>query len=133
MRTRGQYPAPPPNSRAGRPALGSGDPAVSRFAVGSDEFDIYVLSGALGKRGWFPDRQQLPPSLHFMVTPAHAAIVDEFLTTLREAVADVREKGGESTGAGVYGSVVRLEDRGMVRNVIMDFIDGLTRERDEAK
>ncbi len=68
-----------------------------------------------------------------MVTPAHAAIVDEFLATLREAVDDVREKGGESTGAGVYGSVVRLPDRGMVRNVIMDFIDGLTREREEAK
>ena len=110
-----------------------GDPDVSLFAVGSDEFDIYVLSEALGARGWFPDRQQLPPSLHFMVTPAHAAIVDEFLTTLREAVDEVREKGGESTGAGVYGSVVRLADRGLVRNVIMDFIDGLTREREEAK
>jgi glutamate/tyrosine decarboxylase-like PLP-dependent enzyme len=110
-----------------------GDPDVSLFAVGSDEFDIYVLSEALGKRGWYPDRQQLPPSLHFMVTPAHAAIVGEFLGALREAVEEVREKGGESMGAGVYGSVVRLPDRGMVRNVIMDFIDNLTREREEAK
>jgi glutamate/tyrosine decarboxylase-like PLP-dependent enzyme len=110
-----------------------GDPDVSLFAVGSDEFDIYVLSEALGARGWYPDRQQLPPSLHFMVTPAHAAIVDEFLGTLREAVAGVREKGGESTGAGVYGSLVKLPDRGMVRNVIIDFIDNLTREREEAK
>ena len=91
------------------------------------------MSEALNARGWFPDRQQLPPSLHFMVTTAHAAIVDDFLTTLSDAVTDVREKGGESTGAGVYGSVVGLKDRGMVRNVIMDFIDGLTREPEEAK
>jgi glutamate/tyrosine decarboxylase-like PLP-dependent enzyme len=110
-----------------------GDPDVSLFAVGSDEFDIYVLSEALGARGWYPDRQQLPPSIHFMVTPNHAGHIDEFLATLREAVHEVREKGGESTGAGVYGSVVRLPDRGMVRNVIMDFIDNLTREREEAK
>ena len=110
-----------------------GDPDVSLFAVGSDEFDIYVLSEALGARGWYPDRQQLPPSLHFMVTPNHAGHIDEFLTTLREAVHEVREKGGESTGAGVYGSVVRLPDRGMVRNVIIDFIDNLTREREGAK
>jgi hypothetical protein len=68
-----------------------------------------------------------------MVTPNHAGHIDEFLATLREAVHEVREKGGESTGAGVYGSVVRLPDRGMVRNVIIDFIDNLTREREGAK
>ena len=110
-----------------------GEPDVSLFAVGSDAFDIYVLSEALGKRGWYPDRQQLPPSLHFMVTPAHAPIVEPFLATLREAVKEVTTEGGESTGVGVYGSLIKLPDRGMVRNVILDFMDGLTREREAAQ
>lgn len=110
-----------------------GDPDVSLFAVGSDDFDIYLLSEALGRRGWYPDRQQLPPSLHFMVTPAHAAIADEFVGTLREAVDEVTREGGESQGVGVYGSLVKLPDRGMVRNVILDFMDNLTRETEEAR
>ncbi|MEX0683283.1 MAG: aspartate aminotransferase family protein [Dehalococcoidia bacterium] len=110
-----------------------GEPDASLFAVGSDDFDIYVLSEALGKRGWYPDRQQLPPSLHFMVTPVHAPIVEPFLSALREAVEEVRTEGGVSSGAGVYGSLVKLPDRGIVRNIILDFMDGLTRERDEAK
>jgi sphinganine-1-phosphate aldolase len=67
------------------------------------------------------------------VTPAHAPIAEEFLATLREALDEVTREGGESQGVGVYGSLVKLPDRGMVRNVILDFIDGLTREREEAK
>ena len=50
-----------------------GDPDVSLMAFGSDELDIYAVGDALDQLDWHPDRQQAPPSLHLMVTPAHAA------------------------------------------------------------
>ncbi|HYZ91986.1 MAG TPA: aspartate aminotransferase family protein [Actinomycetota bacterium] len=65
-------------------AFGSADPQVDIMAVG-DRMD---------DKGWHLDRQHGPDALHMMLSPAHAGIVDEFLSDLRNAV----EHAGESRG-----------------------------------
>jgi glutamate/tyrosine decarboxylase-like PLP-dependent enzyme len=81
-----------------------GVPDMSVFAFGSDELDAYAIGDALETRGWHPDRLQLPPDLHLMVTPAHAPVVDEFLRDLRAATAEVAAaSGASSTTAAAYG------------------------------
>ena len=62
-----------------------GHPQATLMAVASDHLDIYELGDELGQQGWYIDRQQLPPSLHLTITPAHAAVVDEFLRDLELA------------------------------------------------
>ena len=39
--------------------------------------------------GWSIDRQQLPPSLHLTITPAHVELVDSFLADLEVAALEV--------------------------------------------
>src|SRR3990170_1387542 len=56
-----------------------GQPDMSVFAFTSDSLDVYAVADAMDARGWNMDRQQKPPSLHIMVTPAHAGIVPQFL------------------------------------------------------
>lgn len=111
-----------------------GDPPMSVFAFGSDGADVYAIADALDRAGWHPDRQQLPPSLHLMVTPAHKDIVQPFLADLREAVAGIAAEGPAPGGsAAMYGMLGTVADRGIVRNVILDFIGGLTKVEEETK
>jgi glutamate/tyrosine decarboxylase-like PLP-dependent enzyme len=107
-------------------------PDMSVFAFTSDTVDIYAVADGLEAMGWYPDRQQLPPSIHCMVTPAHRDIVKPYLSDLEKAVAGVAADGPASGGrAAMYGMLGTLPDRGAVRNVIIDSIDRLT-QRSEA-
>ncbi len=105
-----------------------GDPDISLMAFGSDELDIYAVGDALDQLDWHPDRQQAPPSLHLMVTPAHAPIVEPFLAAARQAVESVRAGEVVSGGtAAMYGAAAKIPDRGAVRSFIADAVEGFTR------
>lgn len=117
------------------PELGVlGQPDMTVFAFASDSIDIHAVADVLDEAGWHPDRQQLPPSLHIMVTPAHENAIAPFLSALASAVERVR--AGEKTASGraaVYGMLEKMPDRGQVQNVVLDSIDRLTQvKRDGA-
>jgi glutamate/tyrosine decarboxylase-like PLP-dependent enzyme len=104
-------------------------PDMSVFAFTSESADIYAVGDALGERGWSPDRQQDPPSLHIMVTPAHEAVAGDFLHDLQASAARVAEGELAASGsAAMYGAVAKMEDKTPARSFIAEFIDGLTRK-----
>ena len=103
-----------------------GEPAMSIFSFGSDELDVYALADRMDARGWNMDRQQLPPSLHMMITPAHAANVESLLSDLRACVDEVRATGPSPEGsAAMYGMMGSLPDRSQVNDFILEFMDSL--------
>lgn len=65
-----------------------GDPAMSVFAFGSDEFDIFAVGDRMDERGWHPDRQKGPDALHLMVSPEHDRVADRFVEDLDASVRD---------------------------------------------
>src|SRR5207244_233571 len=67
-----------------------GDPAMSVFAFTSDVIDVYALGDAMQERGWHLDRQQRPPSLHMMITPAHEKLVPEIVSDMRACAMSVK-------------------------------------------
>lgn len=103
-----------------------GEPAMTIFAFDSPSVDIYALGDAMDRRGWFIDRQQKPPCLHMMITPAHARHVEAIREDL---VASVREvKGTAQAGAGsaaMYGMLGSLPDRSQVKDFILEFMESL--------
>ncbi len=110
-----------------------GDPDMSVFAFTSDSLEIHAVADVLDEAGWHPDRQQLPPSLHCMVTPAHKDVVGPFLTDLQRAVGHVATNAPASSGrAAMYGMLDKMPDRGAVRDVVLDSIDRMTRLKDDA-
>ncbi len=103
-----------------------GEPEMSVFGFTSDSIDVFVLGEEMGARGWKLDRQQLPPALHLMVTPAHAAIVERFLADLRECTEKIRETKPTPEGAAaMYGMLATVPDRSMVPQLLLEFMDGL--------
>jgi len=110
-----------------------GKPDMSVFAFTSDSLDIHSVADALDEAGWHPDRQQLPPSLHCMVTPAHEDAVKPFVGALTSAVERAKMKFPADGGkAAVYGMLDKLPDRGAVRDVVLDSMDRLTQVKRDA-
>jgi sphinganine-1-phosphate aldolase len=100
-----------------------GDPAMSVFAFTSDVIDVYALGDAMQERGWHLDRQQRPPSLHMMITPAHEHLVPEIVADMRACVASVKRGAAPEGTAAMYGMLGSLPDRGMVRDIVMQVLD----------
>jgi glutamate/tyrosine decarboxylase-like PLP-dependent enzyme len=109
-----------------------GQPDASVFSFAADGFDIYAVGDVMDERGWHLDRQQLPPKLHLVVTPAHEAIVDGFLADLAEAAASVAREGAPAGGrAAMYGMLGTLPDRGAVEKVMRDFMERSTQPKED--
>jgi len=104
-----------------------GDPKLSVFAFVGTDVDTYAMGDALEARGWHVDRQIKPASLHFMVTPAHAGIVDRFLDDLQASVDEVRANPESATSgqAAMYGMMATLPDSDMLEEIVLQTLDGL--------
>jgi glutamate/tyrosine decarboxylase-like PLP-dependent enzyme len=108
------------------------DPAVIAGPTG-EGIDMYVLGDRMQARGWRVDRQQTPPSLHLTVSPAHDEIADTFVRDLRECSKDVAESGAQAEGAAaMYGMLGKIPDRAVVREALLDFMDGIEAMADTA-
>jgi glutamate/tyrosine decarboxylase-like PLP-dependent enzyme len=68
-----------------------GEPDLTVMAYGASSFDIHAVADRMQARGWFVSPMASPRAIHLgMLTPAHAAVVDEYLADLAAAVAEVR-------------------------------------------
>jgi len=72
-----------------------GDPTYHLVAMSSDPdgdhpIDVFALGEALGRRGWFHDRQGPPDSLHSTVSNSNTGVIDEYLGALAASVDEVR-------------------------------------------
>jgi glutamate/tyrosine decarboxylase-like PLP-dependent enzyme len=72
-----------------------GAPELTVMGYGATGIDIDAVAQELGARGWFVTGMATPPGIHTgMLSPAHAAVVDQYLADLRAAVAAVRSGTG---------------------------------------
>ena len=120
-----------------------GKPVMSSIAIGSDAasvpgptgegLDLYVLADLMQARGWRVDRGQNPPSLHLTISPAHDALAPKFVEDLRACAREVVDSGAQAQGAAaMYGMLGKLPDRGIVRDALLDFMDGIEAMADTA-
>jgi sphinganine-1-phosphate aldolase len=64
--------------------------AMASDPTAEHPIDVFALGDALGKRGWFHDRQNPPDSLHSTVSVGNAPVIEQYLTDLAACVAEVR-------------------------------------------
>ncbi len=102
------------------------EPVGGVFAFGSDSINVYELGDAMDARGWKLDRQMNPAALHVMVTPAHAAVLEQFLKDLTECAKSLTAGEPAPDGsAAMYGMVGTIPDRQQVDDFLVEFLDGL--------
>ncbi|HEY5011441.1 MAG TPA: hypothetical protein VIK61_01890, partial [Acidimicrobiia bacterium] len=71
-----------------------GDPIGPVLSFRSDTIDLDAVADVMDDRNWNLNRNTAPRGLHLMLSPAHAAVADELLSDLRDAVAHHGESRG---------------------------------------
>jgi hypothetical protein len=92
------------------------------FSISSKKHDIYAIGDELSIRGWHLDRQQNPSSLHCTVTLAHELSADQFISDLREAVAEVKKPSVHKAKAGI----MKFATRAMVKLLPESMVSKIT-------
>ncbi|XP_073222300.1 sphingosine-1-phosphate lyase [Cicer arietinum] len=103
-----------------------GKPDMTIVAFGSDVLDIFEVNDIMSSKGWHLNALQRPNSIHICVTLQHVPVVEDFLRDLKESVKTVKENPGPISGglAPIYGAAGKMPDRGMVQELLVDFMDG---------
>src|SRR4051794_36626112 len=71
-----------------------GDPTAHLLAIAAapeweDRVDVFAVGEALGRHGWFQDRQKPPDSLHATVSAGNAPVIEDYLRDLAASVDEV--------------------------------------------
>jgi len=106
-----------------------GRPQSSVFAVASDEVNIFAVTDAMKRRGWYMENQQFPASIHITVSPGHSEVVDALLRDFAAAIDEARDlpESDLSEAAVMYGMMGTLPDRAMAKEFAMQYLDGVYR------
>nr|GMD57826.1 Sphingosine-1-phosphate lyase [Ipomoea batatas] len=99
---------------------------MSIIAFGSDVVDIFEVNDVLSSKGWHLNALQRPNSIHICVTLQHASVAQEFVKDVKDAVQTVKQNPGPMSGglAPIYGAAGRIPDRVMVKDLLIDYMDG---------
>ncbi len=69
-----------------------GEPIGPVLALSSEEIDMYSVGDDMDERGWYLNRLTTPRGLHLMLSPGHAAVVDQLVADLGDAVGSAGER-----------------------------------------
>uniref|UniRef100_A0A803L1B0 sphinganine-1-phosphate aldolase n=1 Tax=Chenopodium quinoa TaxID=63459 RepID=A0A803L1B0_CHEQI len=102
-----------------------GRPDMTIVAFASNDIDIFEVNDLMSSKGWHLNALQRPNSLHICLTLQHVLVADDFLTDLQKSVRTVKENPGPISGglAPIYGAAGRMPDRGMVQELLVNFMD----------
>ncbi|XP_008809535.2 sphingosine-1-phosphate lyase [Phoenix dactylifera] len=102
-----------------------GKPDMTVVAFGSNAVNIFEVNDIMSSKGWHLNALQRPNSLHICVTLQHVPTFEDFLRDLRDSVRTVKENPGPVSGglAPVYGAAGTMPDRGMVHELLVEFMD----------
>ncbi|KAG1331448.1 Sphingosine-1-phosphate lyase [Cocos nucifera] len=98
-----------------------GKPHMTVVAFGSNAVDIFEVNDLMSSKGV----PLILLSLHICVTLQHVPVFEDFLRDLRDSVKTVKENPGPISGglAPVYGAAGKMPDRGMVQELLVEFMD----------
>jgi len=63
-----------------------------------EKLSIFAVWARLKALGWFTGVVTEPPGIHLMLSPAHAAVIDDYIEDLTRAVAEVLEESDSAEG-----------------------------------
>ncbi|XP_075226838.1 sphingosine-1-phosphate lyase [Lycorma delicatula] len=103
-----------------------GKPETSVIAIGSNKFHIYLLSEALGKKGWNLNPLQFPVGIHICITNMHSepGVAEMFVNDVNECVNEILKNPNDKDMGkmAIYGMAQSIPDRTVVSDFTRLFI-----------
>ena len=100
-----------------------GEPKLSVVAVGSEDFDINLLSSKLKDKKWNLNMIQNPKGFHICLTNCHSKeVIDQLINDIKETIKDIdmNYKGEKSTC--IYGTAQEISDKEIIREVVSEYL-----------
>ena len=66
-----------------------GKPVLGLVAFRHPDYDSFKVYSEMYRKGWFTSITIDPPSLHLMLSPKHAEVIDQYLADLEDSCAIV--------------------------------------------
>jgi len=100
---------------------------VCIVAFASNDFDIFLMSDDLAKKGWHLNPLQFPSGLHIAVTLNHTkpGVADRFVNDIKGVAQRLMKNPGikaEGKGA-IYGLSQQIPDRSIITDITTGFLD----------
>lgn len=105
-----------------------GEPKLSVVAVGSELFDINLLSSKLKDKKWNLNMIQKPKGFHICLTNCHTEnVIDQLIKDIKDTIEDIdlNHKGEKSTC--IYGTAQEITDEEIVKEVVSEYLYTLNR------
>jgi sphinganine-1-phosphate aldolase len=105
-----------------------GEPKLSVVAVGTELFDINLLSSKLKDKKWNLNMIQNPKGFHICLTNCHTEnVIDQLVNDIKETIQDIdlNHKGEKSTC--IYGTAQEITDEEIVKEVVSEYLYTLNR------
>lgn len=105
-----------------------GEPKLSVVAVGSELFDINLLSSKLKDKKWNLNMIQKPKGFHICLTNCHTKnVIDQLIKDIKDTIQDIdlNHKGEKSTC--IYGTAQEITDEEIVKEVVSEYLYTLNR------
>jgi len=95
---------------------------ILAYRTAQNNPDLFIIADQLEQKGWQVDRQHKPLSIHLTLMQHNQAMVNQYITDLKEALAYAK-KHPEASGQGqaaMYGLMARLPGKKLVGNQVRD-------------
>lgn len=106
-----------------------GNPAMNIivFTTQNNQPDIFVVADQMEQKGWMPDRQHLPNSIHLTVMRQNIPVIGNYIEDLKASLHFAKNNPGESSkgNAALYGLMARIPFRGMVAQNVRKLFEDL--------
>ena len=111
----------------GLEVLGNPPASVFAYTTTNPDLNCYAIADFMADKGWHIDRQQKPASIHLMINPGHAQIVDEYLSDLKAAVEynKANPDAAVSGSAPAYGLIANAPARSLVAGNVLKMMEDL--------
>jgi sphinganine-1-phosphate aldolase len=100
-----------------------GDPKLSVIAVGSEEFDINLLSSKLKDKKWNLNMIQNPKGFHICLTNCHTRkIIDQLIIDIKSVIKDIDTNFKDEKSMCIYGTAQEISDKDIIREVVSEYL-----------
>ncbi len=88
--------------------------------------DLFTLAEEMEHRGWSPDRQHLPDTIHLTLMPHHLPHIDAYFSDLKAALLLLKAQPGKlSKSAAFYGLAARVPFRNLVKREVLRMLENI--------